>query len=226
MKMFTIALGLLVLSTPAFAQNWMPLSGIQAKSMAGFTFKEECEKSSKEKCLDLGSEPEKVAFSTVDQGFLAAVDEEVCSGEMDCQTKLVTKVCSLEGYEKFIDAEYTKTYCTKAYANLVVDEAAFSAHKAGKAQQATLNAGIAQAEKSQECGRKTIAYLLVRNAPKGLTTAQVKQLHATYSGIQLLLTGGSLVSAKEEIAAVAADGVLVTEADKVALSSFIDGCKP
>jgi hypothetical protein len=95
-----------------------------------------------------------------------------------------------------------------------------------KAAEAQLQAAMEQARKSQACGKDTMAYLLVRNAQKQLSTSQVKQLVETYSTIKSLLESGSLTTAKEEISAVTADGVIVTEADKVALNTFIDGCRP
>jgi wobble nucleotide-excising tRNase len=85
---------------------------------------------------------------------------------------------------------------------------------------------MAQARKAQACGKDTMAYLLVRNAQKQLSTAQVKQLVEAYATIKSLLESGSLTTAKEEISAAVADGVIVTEADKTALNQFIDGCKP
>lgn len=85
---------------------------------------------------------------------------------------------------------------------------------------------MAFAIRSMECGKSAQAFVLVRNAPKGLTTEQVKTLVATYSPVKALLDSGSLVSALEEIAEIPADGVVITEADKVALIAHINGCKP
>lgn len=92
--------------------------------------------------------------------------------------------------------------------------------------QRAMEAALAKAEKAMNCGRSVQALLLVRNAVKNLSTAQIKQLVEAYSPIKSLLDTGSLSSAGEEIQAVEADGVIITEADKLALLAKINDCRP
>jgi predicted negative regulator of RcsB-dependent stress response len=86
--------------------------------------------------------------------------------------------------------------------------------------------GLEYAKKAMECGKSAQALMLVRNAAKNLTTEQVKQIVATYAPIKALLDTGSLQSAVEEIGKIQADGVLVTEEDKAAITAHIGQCKP
>lgn len=108
----------------------------------------------------------------------------------------------------------------------VVDQKKVSAKQAAEAAAKALEVAMAQAIKAMDCGRRTQAYLLVRNATKGLSKPQVKSLVSTYRAIKDLLDTGSLASAAEEIAAITADGTIVTEQDKLALVNFLNSCKP
>lgn len=102
----------------------------------------------------------------------------------------------------------------------------FTVHISDISAEVAMASALKNAEKAMECGKSTQALLLVRNAVKNLTIAQVKSLVATYSSIKQLLDTGSLVSAAEEIMAIVPDGVLVLEADKTALVAKINECKP
>lgn len=115
-------------------------------------------------------------------------------------------------------------FASVSESELVTDEEGFLAYKAGKLQQSNMAAALAAAKKIRNCGESVIDLILVRNQAKGLSTSQVKIMVGTYAPIQGLLTSGSLVSAKEEILNVTADGVLVTEGDKTALAARIDEC--
>ena len=107
---------------------------------------------------------------------------------------------------------------------MVKDLTGWEAFKSSESQKAQVESGIAKAQNLRACGERVMALMLVRNQPKNLTTAQVKQVVSTYSSIKSLLGSGSLVSAREEILAVTADGVLVTDTDKTALASEVDKC--
>lgn len=230
-----------ILTMPVFASNWMPLSKIQSQSNQAFQLKADCEKSG-EQCLDVGDEPQVVTLgfyslsSVMGDDFENPIWEaesevELCQGEEACQALLLSKTCPLD-YSKFIDALYLKVYCTKVtgYAQKEIgkafqkDNVAFDSYKSAQAQVQALNQGVSQALKVMDCGKKVQAHLLVRNSPKNLTKPQVKQLVLTFKDIKNLLDTGSLASAKEEIQAVAPDGVIVTAADKTALIGVIDEC--
>lgn len=151
-------------------------------------------------------------------------DEESCSGKTVCELLLTEKVCGV-GRWPLIDAEYTEVYCVEVVGKeMVIDVAVKTQKDAQKAQAKALEDAIQIAQNLRQCGERVVALMLVRNQPKNLTTAQVKSLVATYSPIKELLESGSLVSAKEEINAVAADGLLVTNGDKAALTAEINKC--
>jgi hypothetical protein len=233
----------LFFSITSMASNWMPVSKIQPGATQAYQLESDCMKSG-EQCLDVGDEPGlvKEGFASltdvmgddVENPIWAAESEvESCSGQEECYSMRASKVCSGEpGMQIFVDEIYTKVYCTKVVGYqqkavakaLVKDLVGWSAHKAAKASAAALEAGISQAQALRQCGERVMALMLVRNQPKGLSTAQVKQLVAAYASIKGLLESGSLVSAKEEIQAVSADGVLVTEGDKSALVAEINKC--
>lgn len=109
---------------------------------------------------------------------------------------------------------------------LVESQQRKSEYESAQSAKTQLEYAMVTARKSQSCGNDTMAYMLVRNAPKGLSNSQKISLVETYSTIKALLETGSLESAKLQITAAVADGVVVTESDKTALNAYIDGCKP
>lgn len=154
------------------------------------------------------------------------VNEETCSGSEECQVLLSEKVCSVN-HDAFIDENYTGVYCIEITGKeLVVDSVLKAQADAAAYVKALDDAAEKNALARAECGRTVIARILIRNAPKGLSKPQVKSMSATFAFIQGLLLNGSLETAREEILAVQADGVVVTEADKVALVQKLDSCKP
>lgn len=86
-------------------------------------------------------------------------------------------------------------------------------------------AALVQAEKVFNCGKSAQKLILIHNADKNLTKAQVKHLVSTYADVKNLLDTGSLETAIEEIGAIIADGVVITEDDKTAIVEHINGCK-
>jgi len=80
------------------------------------------------------------------------------------------------------------------------------------------------AQKYISCGLRVKSRMLVQNSSKTLTSAQKISILTTYSTIDALLSSGSLATARGEILAVTADGVMIVEADKTALVAELDGC--
>jgi hypothetical protein len=226
---------LLLLSLPALACN-NPVSIVEAqKAVDSLPFKAHDCKWGEVDCL---------CYDTVDWRAAEIVDNYVngtpiytinsqvsCLDEADCKLKQSELVCDevfvsayrldnpqaycfrLDGYEQVLSGKKLQNNSTKL-AQALAQEAA----------RAQLEAGIQVAQRLRACGERVMALMLVRNQPKNLTTAQVKQLVSSYAGIKGLLESGSLNSAKEEIQAAVADGVLITNADKAALSAEIDKC--
>lgn len=216
---------LCLFSFSALASNWMPISKIQSQSSQAYQLESECLKSG-EVCLDVGNSPDSVTLgyvTVVPESWGPKLDIEVCSGDIDCTDKLSVKECA--SGQKFIDENYTEVYCSVfSPASILLNSVGYNAYLSQKNALAQLEAGKAQAKRKRECGDSVIDLLLVRNASKNLNTTQIKQMVSTFSPIKSLLETASLVSAKEEIALVSADGVLVTEGDKVALSAAVDVC--
>jgi len=214
---------LILITTQTMASNWMPISKIQALSSEAHQLEESCAKSG-EQCLDVGDEPQivKLGFVSLEDNF-TKTEVEVCLDEVDCQAKHEAKVC-LDGVS-IKNLDLLEVYCSRfSHKSLVKNLTAFNAYKATQAQAQALSAGLAQATAAMDCGKRVQALLLVRNSPKGLTKPQVKALVLAYKDIKNLLDTGSLASAKEEIEAITADGVIITSGDKAALIAQINSC--
>jgi hypothetical protein len=147
--------------------------------------------------------------------------------EQDCLEKEAAQICDgSQGYFKVRVADNSEVYCTKVvgYEQKVSGEKTITenatkkaAYDSSRLASEQMEAAIASAMKAIDHGKRVIALLLVRNASKGLTTAQIEQMNSTYAEIKNLLETGSLVTAKEKIESITPDGTIVTEADKVAL---------
>jgi len=83
---------------------------------------------------------------------------------------------------------------------------------------------MVDANNAIKCGLKVKSRMLVQNASKSLTDTQKINILSTYSTIDALLSAGSLATARVQILAVVADGVMIVEADKTALVAELDGC--
>lgn len=231
----------LLFSNLCFAENWLNHSKILQASKEAYSLEKDCERISNEKCFDLGEYPSSV-YSEIDlevddetKSNYSKSEVQACADSAACDLIHSTKVC-LDAQEYSIkNYELLQVYCSKFLSfdkklikSIALDASKLSAYQAELATKATLQAkeaAIAYAQKLMACGNKVVAYMLVRNQPKALTTSQVDSLVQTYAPIKGLLETGSLTTAKEKILAVVADGVVVTEADKAALIAEIDLCK-
>lgn len=221
MKLFFI---FLLISIPCFA-GYVAGSKANNCSRTDYTLMSACQDAEGEACYKVpGDSGECGIFKLQDLYGNVKYDEQSCEDQEGCQTLLAGKVCGVDRVA-FINESYTEVYCVEVIGKeLVVDEAVKTQKYAANAASAAFEAGIAMAQKLRACGERVMALMLVRNQPKGLSTAQVKALVNAYAPIKSLLESGSLLSAKEEILAVEADGVLVTAGDKTALSAEIDKC--
>lgn len=225
----------------ASAENWLNHSKIKSGSIEAFSLKSDCERISQEKCFDLGDYPSSV-YSEIDvevddnlKPNYSKNEVQACANEAACDLIHASKTC-IDPLESSIkNYQLLEVYCSKFLSfdkklikSIALDPVKLSAYQAEQTTKATLQAkeaAIAYAQKLMACGNKVVAYMLVRNQPKALATSQVDTLVQTYAPIKGLLETGSLTTAKEKIAAVVADGVVVTEADKAALIAEIDLCK-
>ena len=231
----------LFFSNLAFAENWLNKTKILSASKEAYSLQSDCERNSGEKCFDLGVYPSSI-YSEVDievddetKPNYSKSEIEACASLLDCDSKHALKTC-LDPLESSIkNYDLLQVYCSKFLSydkklikSIALDATKLSTYQSELAIKATLQAkeaAISYAQKLMACGNKVVAYMLVRNQPKALTTSQVDTLVQTYAPIKSLLETGSLTTAKEKIAAVVADGVVVTESDKTALIAEIDLCK-
>lgn len=236
-----LILTFLLFTQIAHAENWLNSSKILSGSIEAYSLKSDCERISGEKCFDLGEYPSSV-YSEIDlevddnlKPNYSKNEVQACADSAACDLIHSTKVCSDVQESSIKNYDLLEVYCSKFLSydkklikSIALDASKLSAYQAELATKATLQAkesAIAYAQKLMACGNKVVAYMLVRNQPKALTTSQVDSLVQTYAPIKGLLETGSLTTAKEKILAVVADGVVVTEADKAALIAEIDLCK-
>lgn len=171
--------------------------------------------------------------AVADEPVTTEVDESRTIEE-NCQDRVEALVCldEDEGAIYRLDTTPPEAYCSKHVipmadlgATSVQEDAALkTAHEAAETAVKTYKAGIAEALRLQKCGARAKGLMLVRNAPKGLTNGQKKQLVRDFADAISLLDAGSLDSAKVEIAAATVNAV-TTQADKDALIAEIDNCK-
>jgi hypothetical protein len=223
------------------AENWLNQSKIKSGSKEAYSLKAECERISNEQCYDLGVNPSSI-YSEIDQEVddrskpvYSKSEVQTCSSNSNCDSIFTAKTCTNNLETKIKNYLLKEVYCSrflsfekKTIKVMAVDSAKALEYEEQKTLKATLQAkeaAISYAQKLMACGNKVVAYMLVRNQPKALTTAQVDTMVQTFAPIKSLLETGSLTTAKEKIALVVADGVVVTEADKTALIAEIDLCK-
>ena len=148
-----------------------------------------------------------------------------CADALDCESKRASLVCNSEGFEPSMNLEPLEAFCVKfSPAQVVVDAVKKASYDAAQAQKVAMENAMAAAKKAMDCGRDVKALLVVRNASKNLTPAQIKEMVTTYSEIDALLSSGSLNTAKAEILAAEADNIIITNDDKTALAAKIDEC--
>ena len=240
MKKILFIISYLVL-TNCYAENWLNHSKILSASREAYSLKQDCERISNEKCYDLGDYPSSI-YSEIDvqeddysKPTYSKNEIQSCIDQANCDLIHASKVCADPQESSIKNYDLLQVYCSKFLSydkklvkSIALDSVKLAAYQADLAAKAILKQkedAIAYAQKVMACGQRVIAYMLVRNQPKVLTTSQVDQMVQTYAPIKSLLETGSLNTAKEKIALVAADGVVVTEADKAALISEIDSCK-
>ncbi len=223
-----------IIINTAFAGGFFPLEKnvFSYDNFKLYENKESCEDVEKYPCYDIDKCRIEICDLVDNEvlDYIAKSNEIACTDELDCDAKFIKLSCSLDE-EKIKNYDLLSVYCAKPIYKIEGKKLAESASKraayeAAKASEASFQAAMNTARKSQACGKDAMAYLLVRNASKGLSNAQKKALVKNFADIKGLLETGSLDAAKSEISSASADGVIVTEADKVAINAYIDGCKP
>lgn len=222
------------------ASNYMAKSEILDHGNQAFTFKADCERVKSQECIDVGNYPSSV-YSEVDvevddyskPNYLKA-DTQSCLSESDCSAKFLALVCTQNDYEKIKNLDLLQVYCVKLAGyekkyekTIQLDSQKLSAWQSQEANKATDRAremAIQTALKRIECGKRVIGLLVVRNASKTLTTAQIGQINTVYAPIKGLIDTGSLVTAKEQMQAITPDELLITTEDKNDLIQEITKC--
>lgn len=235
-----LILTLLLFTQIAHAENWLNHSKIKSGSVEAFSLKSDCERVSNETCYDLGNYPSSL-YSEYDKEeddlnkptYLKA-DTESCLDEQDCSARFLALVCSENDYQKIKNLDLLQVYCVKLAGyekkfikSITLDSQKlqdYQAQEVIKAQLGQKEAGLQTALRKIDCGKRVIALMVIRNVPKSLSPAQIAQMNTVYAPIKGLLETASLVTAKEFILATAADGTLITEADKTDLANETQKC--
>lgn len=226
-------------SIAVHAENWLNDTKILASSKEAHSLKSDCERISQEKCYELGNYPS----SVYSRGQMEVDDYtkpqytksqiEPCKDQAECDLIFTSKICPsdrtlIKNYDQL------QVYCSKLVGyekksedTIILDQAKVQTYESQKAASQAIAQGeayIQLALKKIDCGERVIALMVVRNIPKGLTPTQIAQMSVIYAPIKGLLETASLVTAKEFILAAEADGVLITEADKVTLAAETQKC--
>lgn len=235
-----LILTLLLFTKISFAENWLNQTKIKSGSGEAYSLKADCERISGEVCFDLGGNPSSI-FSEIDievddnsKPIYSKNEIQPCVSDASCDLIFLTKTCTNPQESLIKNYDLQEVYCSrflsyekKLQKSIALDSQKLSAwqtQEVVKNQAGQKEAGVQVAIRKIDCGKRVIALLVLRNAPKGLTTAQVAQLNSVYAPIKGLLETASLVTAKQYIEATVADGVIITEADKVDLANETQKC--
>lgn len=222
---------LFLISFSIFA-NTIPISEVvKAISMEPNAGSVSCEQKPEEECL---------SYSGIDWNYAELIDNEVidyisklnetsCSDIADCDAKFITASCD-PFYEKIKNYDLLQVYCVKNIMKidgkkLVENAEKKAAYEAAQASKKQLEIELAQVQKARDCGSRAINVMSLRNAKKGLSKEQRKQILTIYEDIKNMLDVGSLDNAKDAINSATADGILITEADKSSMIESIVGCQ-
>lgn len=161
--------------------------------------------------------------------YISKSNEITCSDELDCDAKFIEISCSLDE-EKIKNYDLLSVYCTKPIYKIDGKKLAESPSKkatyeAAQAAKKQLEIELMQVQKARDCGSRAINVMSLRNAKKGLSKQQRKQILTIYEDIKNMLDVGSLDNAKDAINSATADGILITEADKSSMIESIVGCQ-
>ena len=190
-----------------------------------------CEDKPEEKCFCVDSvDPwasELVDNEVID--YISKLNETSCSDIADCDAKFIELSCSLDE-EKIKNYDLLSVYCAKPIykidgKKLVENAEKKAAYEAAQASKKQLEIELVQVQKARDCGSRAINVMSLRNAKKGLSKEQRKQILTIYEDIKNMLDVGSLDNAKDAINSATADGILITEADKSSMIESIVGCQ-
>lgn len=241
--MKTLTLLFLITFSITTSANYLPESKINGQAIeagvAVYQKKAKCEAVYSETCHHVPFQYNPEYHELVDEmvgdpasAVYSKNDIEACADQTDCETKNSSKVCTDLMENVYMAQDFSEIYCSKflrfdaqipSGKKIIVENATKkAAYDSALAASEAMEAAIATAMKAINHGKRVIALLVVRNASKGLTTAQIEQMNSTYAEIKNLLETGSLVTAKEKIELITPDGTIVTEADKTALISEIN----
>jgi len=145
----------------------------------------------------------------------------------DCDAKFEALVC--DNGEKIKNYDSLEVYCAvevmKKVNKLVNSEVKKAEIESSRAIKKQLENELAMVQKARDCGSRAINFMSLRNAKKGLSKQQRKQIILAYSEIKNMLDVGSLDNAKDAINEAEMDGVLITSQDKSSMIEMINGCQ-
>jgi hypothetical protein len=220
---------LFLISINSFASGWFPVGKDGADTVYVDSLR--CLKIEGVECFDVAACPinecELVDNYVLD--YIAKSNETACTDELDCDTKFIELSCSLDE-EKIKNYDLLSVYCAKPIYKIEGKKLAESAskkaaHEAAEASKKQLEIELLMVQKARDCGSRAINVMSLRNAKKGLSKEQRKQILTIYEDIKNMLDVGSLDNAKYAINSATADGILITDLDKSSMIETIVRCQ-
>lgn len=234
---FIFVLATMLTNVTAFSKNFFPV-GKQGASKA-YSSKTLCEEVEGQSCFDVfGKDLRYYVVETITQDDLTRpimkdpyngtacdtrpacdliIDDVVCDeGDYKETRKLklfpgFTIVClGIEGYEQIETSV------------LVLDQNLKDAIDAADTVKTNRQAQINSKVKDLYFGQKLLAIIGVQQFASGLTSSQKIQYFEDYQGLQRLLLGGAIASAKQLLEDLTPDGTLLTEVNKQELLGEIN----
>lgn len=237
--MMTKFLILFLFSLSAFASNWMTLSTIESKGVAGYSLRSDCEKYG-EQCLDVGAEPEAIKL-----GFFSLADVmeddhekpiwgtrsmvEPCSDELDCQMRMSALNC-VDGRSAYYSLDPMEVWCNKITGyeqkisgkkSLSINASQMASYKGQLQAKAQTEALIANGKKAREACDRVLDLIGGFNLLPGRTSGQTDTMTSTFAEAKGYLQDGRPGKARHAIQNIPVDGVLVTQPMKDLALSFL-----
>lgn len=161
-------------------------------------------------------------------------DIETCIDQTDCEVKNAVKSCADEFEIVFMAADFSDIYCSKltgyeqklSGSKIVVEDVAKkAAYDSSQSAKKLETLAISGQLNHMAFGKKIYVSVLLLNKAKGLSKAQKRQLRKDLKEIRDDLFDGSICSAREDIAVLIPDGVLIKASDISLILSKIDAFK-
>ena len=155
-----------------------------------------------------------------------------CADQAECDSKLLDWINKQKFFKGVWNDDAIGSIVSRQEIDLDENEVTKYFHPSNfSIEQKDISAELAEQaleqaiEQKIKCGESAVKYIAKNNVKKQLTKAQRKQMIKSYADILDQLKAGAVDLAKEDIQAVSADGIIVTEQDKTDIVNFITECE-